>query len=184
MSSFLTVEELKTHPLPVTDAQWAKVTDTKLESVIEAASDHLEDYMDRRILTGNYVDRRRGAGLPRQMLSMYPVQELHAVTGYELNGQAHAYNTSLFYVDEEAGILEWKDQTRNIFYKNYTWLIDYDAGYLTVPKPIKQATGLQVVKMLQPLFRGGTNFVEVELVTELDEQVIELLDKYRISRFS
>ena len=178
MPQFITPDELKAYPLPVKAEQWFKVGDDQITIVIERASEHLEDFMDRKVLTGNYVDRLRGKGLSRQLLTHYPVTQLNVVTAYSPTNAAFDYNVSNFIVDESAGIIEWANRYRYNFYTDMVWMIDYNAGFTSVPGPIKHATALQTVKMLQPLFRGGTTFVETELIAEIDEQVVELLDPY------
>lgn len=183
MSSFITVDEFKAYPLPITAAQWQKVGDDQLALVIENASEHLEDYMDRKINIARYVERKRGSNQFKQLLENWPVTEVHAVTSYAVNGTPTGHNVGLF-TTAESGIVEWLDRTRYKFGRDLTWIFDYSAGYSEVPKPIKHATYLQTLKMLQPIFRGGAQFTEVELVSELDEQVAELCERYRRARFS
>ena len=72
MAGYITPAELKAYPLPVTAQQWAKVGDDQLAIVIGYASEHLDDWMDRRLATGNYVDRIRGKYKNRLILNNYP----------------------------------------------------------------------------------------------------------------
>jgi hypothetical protein len=182
MAAFITPTELKSYPLPVTAAQWSKVGDDQLAIVIGFASDHLEDYMDRRIATGNYVTKLWGSGGWLQLLPVYPVVAVNYVTSYDAYHNPTSYSIDDFWVDNEAGILEWYNKNRYKFTRSSRWLFDYEAGFATTPGPVKHAAALQTVKMLQPLFRGGTNFTEIELITELDEQIVELLDPYKRRR--
>lgn len=182
MASFITPSELKSYALPVTAAQWQKVGDDQLAIVIGFASDHLEDYMDRTIAIGTYTARLRGAGLWRQMLPLFPIVTLNGVTAYNNVNSPTTYDVSDFYVDHEDGILEWLDKNRYKWSQGQTYVIEYTSGFSEVPGPIKHAAALQTVKMLQPLFRGGSNFTEVELITDIDEQVVELLEKYKRKR--
>jgi hypothetical protein len=179
---FLTVEEFKRYPMPITTKQWSEIGDDQLEAIIEYASHHLEDYMDRGILRDDYTDRLRGSNDPEILLNNYPAHYVTSVTAYDAHNNPYAYNTTNFFLDEEAGILGWLDRYRYTFYRNMYWTVTYNAGYDTVPGPIKHATALQTTKMLQPVFRGGVNFQEVELIGEIDEQIVELLDKYKKRR--
>jgi len=184
MAQFITPEELKAYTLPVTAKQWSMVGDDQLAVVIGYASDHLEDYMDRKVLTANYTDRRGGTGSHKILLSVYPVTAISSAYQTDSLGNETSWDTSEFYINENAGILEFIKRGRYAFYKYYTWTFNYTAGYAAVPGPIKHATALQTVKMLQPLFRGGTNFTETELVTDLDEQVMEMLEVYKRRRIA
>lgn len=177
--AFITPEEFKAYPLPITEKQWQLIGPDQVAVILQFASDHLEDYMDRRILNGNYVDKLRGAGLATQMLSQYPVTAINAVTAYGPTNQGISYNVGRFIFNSTSGILEWGDKTESRFDKYNTYWVDYEAGYETIPGPIKFATALQATKMLQPLFRGGVAFTEVELIQDLDEQIVELLEPYR-----
>ena len=183
MAGYITPSELKAYPLPVTSAQWQKVGDDQLEIIIGYASEHLDDWMDRSLAAGNYVDRIGGKYRNRLILHNYPIIALNYVTAYVPNAAqtSTTYGVEEFWIEHEAGIIEWLNTTVNTF-DSRKWIVDYTAGYTTIPGPVKHATALQTVKMLQPLFRGGTNFTETELIGELDEQIVELLDAYKRRR--
>lgn len=184
MAQFITTSELKAYTLPVTAAQWSKVGDDQLDIVIETASDHIEDYLDRKVLSTNYTDRRAGSGTHKILLSAYPVTAVSSAYQIDSVGTVLSWDPSVFHINEQAGILEFINRARYGFYKHYTWQFDYTAGFATVPSPIKHATALQTVKMLQPIFRGGAQFTETELIADLDEQVMELIDVYKRKRIS
>lgn len=181
-NKFITADELKAYPLPVTTAQWGKIGDDQLEIIIGYASERIEDWLDRRLINGNYVERRYGSDLPSIILNNYPITALNGVSSYTSSGAYTSWDTSLFRVNATAGIVEFNDAARNAFSKGLSWVFDYDAGYDEVPGVVKHATALQTVEMLQPIFRGGREFQEVELITELDEQIVDLLDKYKRRR--
>jgi hypothetical protein len=185
MASFITVAELKAYPLPVTSSQWQKVGDDQIETVIAYASDHLEDYMDRAIDVTAYTDRiHRGSGFELQMLSVFPVVSLSSAYAIDGSNNRTLIDNAELLVDGESGMVEYLNRNRYKFSKYQKYEFNYTAGFSTVPGPLKHATALQTVKMLQPLFRGGSNFSEVELITELDEQIVELLDYYKRRRIS
>jgi|WetSurSiteA1Bulk_404760.scaffolds.fasta_scaffold183334_1 hypothetical protein len=180
MAGYITPSELKAYPLPVTAAQWGKVGDDQLAIVIGYASEHLNDWMDRRLAVGNYVDRLDGKYKYRMILNNYPVIAVNYVTAYDANNST-PYDMEDFWIEHEAGIIEWIDRNRYTF-DSRKWMVDYTAGYAQIPGPVKHAAALQTVKMLQPLFRGGTNFTETELIADLDDQIVELLDAYKRRR--
>ena len=184
MAQFITTQELKEYPLPVSAKQWQLVGDDQLATTIEAASDHLEDYLDREILTANYTDRRRGTGTEKILLPVYPITALSSAYMYDGLGNQTEWDTSEFYINSDAGILEFIKRDRYSFTKHYTWEFSYTAGYATVPTPVKHAAAFQTVKMLQPIFRGGSQFTETELITDLDDQIIELLEVYKRRRIA
>ena len=180
--SFISVEELKAYPLPVTDKQWEKVTDEQVEKVIAYASEHIADYIDRDIHADEYTERRQGNDRPRMVLNSYPVTELLSVTAVDEFGNVTEFSPGEFLVDEDAGIIEWLDRSRNRFWKGQFYEVEYAAGFSEIPGPVKHATALQTIQMLQPLFRGGANFVQVDLVDESNEQIVDLLEKYKRKR--
>lgn len=183
MANFITINELKAYPLPVTSAQWSKVGDDQIETVIGYASEHLEDYMDRAVDITEYTDRiHKGSGTELQLLSVFPVTTLTSVYSVDGSNNRTLVDNDQFLVDNEAGILEFLNRNRFAFSKYVKWEVTYSAGYSTIPGPLKHACALQTVKMLQPLFRGGSNFTEVELIDELDEQIVELLEYYKRRR--
>lgn len=183
MASFsITPEFLKSYPLPVTDAQWAKVGDAKITAVSAYAADHIEDWLDRSVLSANVEDRLKGTGMYTMMLSTWPVTSITSIKSYDNLYNETTEDLDEIYVNDSSGILEWKKRGKYSFYKSKIYVVSYVAGYSSVPGPIIHATALQTVKMLQPLFRGGTSFVETELIMELDEQIVELLDPYKRRR--
>lgn len=183
MANLITVDQLKAYPLPVTAKQWQLVGDDQLETVIGYASTHIEDYLDRKIEVTAVTDRiYRGSGTERQLLSTYPVTALTTVKSYDGLNNETVHDNADFYLNAEAGILEFLLRDKYNFTKSKTWMIAYSAGFATTPGPVMHAVALQTVKMLQPLFRGGSTFTETELVMELDEQIVELLDTYKRRR--
>jgi hypothetical protein len=182
VTAFITPEELKAYPLPVTDKQWDKVTDEHLSSVTAYATTHIEDYLDRTIMDTLHTQRLVGNDRYTLLLEHYPVISLESVSAYDLYENQVGYDVSDFIVHAGSGIIEWVNKSRNIFSKYRVWEVRYSAGYTTVPGPIKHATALQCVEMLQPLFRGGSNFVEVELINDLNEQIVDMLEKYKRKR--
>ena len=183
MASFISVEHMKTYPLPVTDKQWTLVGDEQIAYVSAYASQHLEDYMDRKVEITSYTERhKKGTGTHRMLLGLYPVTELTSVSAYDGMGNQTDYDVDELYTDADAGIIEFIKRDKYAFTKASTWVIEYSAGYSEIPGPILHATALQTVKMLQPLFRGGSTFTETEFITDLDEQIVELLEYYKRRR--
>lgn len=178
----LTVYELKNYALPVKDVQWDKIGDSQLETVIEYASQNIMDYVDLGIVSAYYTERIPGNNRATLMLDQYPLNSVQSVTAYDNQENSTSYSTSLFLLDSGSSLITWKDRFRNVFWGTYDWQISYNAGWTTVPGPIKHATALQCVQMLQPVFRGGMNFGEVKLIDGLNESIVDLLEKYKRKR--
>lgn len=182
MTAFLTATELKAYPLPVTDKQWEKVTDTQIDIVIGYATQNIEDYLDRHVLSAYYTERLPGLGRSSLMVEETPVTALSSVSERDVYENATSLTVSDMLIDSGAGIISWKDRANKQFYRGYYYVVTYQAGYATVPGPVKHATALQTIEMLQPLFRGGTNFVQVDLIEGLDTQIVDQLERYRRKR--
>ena len=183
--AFLTENELKAYPLPITNAQWAKINeldDDQIDVVLNYASQHVEDYLERKIEEAEYIERIQGRNRGTLMLNNYPVISIDGVSSTDVYGYTRTYDANAFLMDGDAGIIEWLDKYRNTFVKGYLWTIEYTAGYAAVPGPIKHATALVAVQMLQPLFRGGTNFTQVDLLDESNETIVDMLERYRRQR--
>jgi hypothetical protein len=182
MTAFITPEELKRYPLPVTDKQWEKIRYDQLDAVTAYATEHIEDYLDRHILAAEYTERIVGTGRYTLLLDQYPIISLTTVTANDMSETVETYSTTDFLIHSGAGIIEFVDKTRYAFYKSRVWVVKYRAGYSSVPGPIKHATALQAVSMLQPLFRGGVDFAEIDLISEINEQIVDMLERYKRKR--
>lgn len=178
----ITLEELRAYPLPVKSAQWDNIGDSQIETVIEYASQNIMDYVDLGIASAYYTQRQPGNNLATLMLDQYPVNSVESITSYNNTEVGTTYNVSDFLIDSGAGFIIWKDRLRNVFWKQYDWTVEYNAGWLTIPGPIKHATALQTIQMLQPLFRGGANFDQVKLIDGVNEEIVDLLERYKRKR--
>lgn len=179
---FLTYNELRKYPLPVKDSQWDAIGQSQVETIIEYASTNIADYVDLGISSAYYTERIPGSGTGTLMLDQYPVQEVLSVTQLNRLNTAQAWTLDYFVVDTGAGMIMWADRTRYAFYENYDYSVYYRAGWDTIPGPIKHATALQTIQMLQPMFRGGQNFTEVKLIDGVNEEIVDLLEKYKRKR--
>ncbi len=183
MSALITVEEFKSYPLPITEKQYEKITDEQIEIIIGYASEHIEDYCDRHFASAYYAERIVGSGRPVIILENYPVTALLSITSADFSETNLVYANNKFIIHGgEVGALEWREKSRYSFYNNYVWIVNYQAGYATIPGPVKHAVALQTVEMLQPLFRGGTNFASVEIVAGITEMQVEMLERFRRKR--
>jgi hypothetical protein len=182
MAALITVEEFKALPLPIKSSMYDKLTDEVLLETIERASENVEDYLDRRLASAYYTQRIPGNGRSKLLLDEYPVTQLVSLTNTAYNGATTAYDISDIIIDSAAGILYWVNSYRWAFWQNTWWNVHYRAGYTTIPGPVKHAVGLQTVNMLQPLFRGGTNMEQVDLIVDQNEMIVDLLEKYKRKR--
>src|SRR3990167_2279976 len=176
---FITVEELRVYPLPVKEAQWDKITDDQIEVVIGYATENVQDYLDRSIFSGTYTERIPGSGKNLLILSEYPVNTIYSIESHDSTDTVLEYDPDDLILNEGAGLIKWANAALTSFWRGFDWVISYTAGYSTIPGPIKHATALQTIAMLQPLFRGGTNFVQVDLVNDSNEMIVDLLERYK-----
>ena len=178
----ITYEELRNYPLPVKGSQWDSIGQSMVETTIEYASQNIMDYVDLGIASAYYTERIPGSGTATLMLDQYPLLEVVSVTQLNRLNAAQGWTLDYFVVDTGGGMITWADRTRYAFYKDYDYSVYYRAGWLTIPGPIKHAVALQTIQMLQPMFRGGQNFTEIKLIDGVNEEIVDLLEKYKRKR--
>jgi hypothetical protein len=178
----ITYNDLRRFPLPVKESQWDAIGQSSVETTIEYASQAIIDYLDIGVSSAYYTDRLNGSNRPTLMLEQYPVQSLHSVTSYDPSGVGTSLTITDFGVDTGPGIIYFLDRTKNNFYGSNNYSVYYRAGWDVVPGPIKHSVALQTIQMLQPMFRGGQNFGEVKLIEGLNEEIVDLLERYKRKR--
>ena len=176
------MSELKNYALPISDAQWDLIGDDQLENIIAYASQNIMDYVDLGIVSAYYTERIRGNDRGTIMLDQYPLNSVQSITSYTNQEVATSWDTSAFIFDSGAALITFKDRYRYVFWDEYYWVVAYNAGWDTIPGPIKHATALQAVQMLQPVFRKGGTFGEVKLIDGLNESIVDMLEKYKRKR--
>lgn len=184
MAHIIDVDYLKKMPLPVKDAQWDKIDEGFLDEIVDAAGDFLEDYLDRKIALTRYVERIPGRNSATLILQHYPIVALHSVTELDEIEIGSAYSVGGFVIHSDAGMLEWADKYSRWFSRTRVYAVDYDAGYATIPTPLKLATAYQAYEMLQPMLRGSRDMTPVDFVPGTSEKFVELTEKYRRKRIA
>lgn len=177
MPAFIDIDFIKNLPLiqlPDDDS----VTD----QFIETASAFVEDYLDRHVAAVDVTERIVGNGRYTLTLDEYPVNSLGSISSGGYSG-TYTHSPSDFLIHSGAGIIEWIDKIHNNFREDRVYVVTYNAGYATIPLPIQQATALQVMEMMQPMF-GGEIVFQPGATPETSVQFVELLEKYRRKRIS
>lgn len=184
MADIITVDYLKSLPLPIKEHQWDSIDAGFLEEVVEAAGDFLEDYLDRKIALTTYAERIPGSDRPVLILQHYPLVSLSSLTELDEVEGAVVHDLNAFVLHSDSGMVEWKDKYRNTFFRSRVYYVIYQAGYAEIPKPLKYATALQAYEMLQPVLRGSRDLAPVDLVPATSEKFVELTEKYRRKRLA
>lgn len=155
---------------------------TKLSTIIAAAEDHVQTYLDRRIAKATYTEvhyQRQKYLFPRE----YPVIEVQSLR--RRLGPDHEWQTldprKLRFVHPEAPILEYVDDS----FSGYEVEVVYTAGYDPVPPAIKMATILQTVLMATTdLGVFGNDDGKEPGYKHLQKEVYRYLEPYkRLRRF-
>ena len=152
-----------------------------LTVLIGEASDWVEAYCRRLFGAQSITEEHWGKGRSRLILNHYPVDEVTAISAVDLRGAAatDAPEVSDLRVRGASGILEWID-TASVWREDRYYTIAYTLPD-PVPGPVKRATALKVVELLDPqYFPGRTK--SVELITNVQEQMVTLLEDYRRER--
>src|SRR5687768_6894511 len=150
-----------------------------LSTLISEASDWVEAYCRRKFGPQVITERIRGNGRGRLILSEYPIDEVTGITAVDHRGT----DTDAFAISDTrltpGGILELSDLS-NAWRSDRFYTVTYRLAE-AVPGPVKRATALKVTEMLDPqYFPGKTK--SVELVTNVQEQLVTLLEDYRRER--
>ncbi len=152
-----------------------------LEVLIGDASDWVQNYCARQLAAGSVTEVVRLRNPQRRLLlDEFPVNSLTSVTFESDSGTSEAVDISLIRLLPGA-ILEWKNIVNGPFRSDGQYTVVYNAGYSTVPGAVKRATALKVADLLSPLYRGA-NEREVNMVSDIEEKIIDLLEEYRRER--
>lgn len=151
-----------------------------LTVLIGEASDWVEGYCRRRFGAQTITDERHwGSGRGRLILNEFPVSAVTAITAVDSRGStATAFDVADVRITP-GGMLELID-SGNVWFRDRLYSITYTLPD-PVPGPVKRATALKVVDLLDPqYFPGKTK--SVELVTSVQEQMVTLLEDFRRER--
>lgn len=155
-----------------------------LQEAIDEASAYVEDYLDRKVLSTNYTERIPGNRRYTLILDNMPITAVTDVSYEDMAGGVGTHSVLDFLIHGEAGVLEWKNKMYN-FRGDRIYIVQYTAGYATVPGPIKRATALQTVQILRPMYGGPTQDASgIDVIPFADDMIVNLLEKYRRKRIS
>ena len=152
-----------------------------MATLIDEASDWVEAYCRRKFGAIVVTESHAGSGRRRLILNEYPVAAVTSITGTGWRGGL-ATAPALDQVRIiPGGLLELVDSLdawrRDVTYTVTYVLVD------PIPGPVRRATALKVVEMLDPqYFPGRTK--NVELVTNVQEQIVTLLEDFRRERLA
>lgn len=168
-------------------SQYADIADnvTKLSTIIAAAENHVETYLDRRIAKAEYTEthyQRNRYLFPHQ----YPILSITSLKR-RLDAKMEWEELDpekVRFVHPEAPIIEYYDGGTNTFH-GYEIQITYEAGYDPVPPAIKMATIIQTVLMsTTDLSVFGNDDGKEPGYLHLQREVYRYLDPYkRLRRF-
>lgn len=153
-----------------------------LTVLIDEASEWVQAYCRRRFGAQSITDNVWGKGKRRLLLREYPVATVTAITAVDNAGAACSGDDLPLIADVrilDGGMLELIDvsmQWRPDWFFTITYTIPDP-----VPGPVKRATALKVVELMEPqYFPGKTK--SVEIITNVQEQMVLLLEDYRRER--
>lgn len=153
-----------------------------LTEVIQEASEYIEDYLDRKILSTSYTERIIGKGEYTMILDNFPITAISDIVYTGLWNDMGTISSGEFLIHAGSGIIEWIDK-RNYFRADRVYQVSYVAGWSEVPGPVKRAVALQAVQLLRPMY-GGPQQETPDIVPFADEMIVNLLERYRRKRLS
>lgn len=152
-----------------------------LAVLIEEASEWVEAYCRRKFGSQTVTETHWGNSRGRIILGEYPVASIDSITVQNYRGDditASSYTLAHVRI-LDGGILELIDNS-NVWYADKRYTITYTIKG-PVPGPVKRATALKVVDLLDPMYFPGKT-KNVELITAVQEQMVTLLEDYRRER--
>lgn len=149
--------------------------------LISDASEWVQNYCDR-VLVASAVSEyvRMRSPWNRMILDQYPINSIASVAFESDDGSVATYDVSKFRI-LPGGVIEFKNPVNGPFRTDGTYIVTYNAGYSVVPSNVKRATALKVADLLRPQYQGPSDR-EVNMVSDIEEKVIDLLEHYRRER--
>lgn len=151
-----------------------------LSVLIDEASEWVEAQCRRKFGAQSVTEGHWGSGRRRLILNEYPVATVTSISAVDMSGTARTDVPATSEVRiTSGGMLEMLD-VADEWFKDFYYTITYTLPD-PVPGPVKRATALKVVDLLDPMYFPGKQ-KSMELVTSVQEQIITLLEDFRRER--
>lgn len=150
-----------------------------LTVLIGEASEWVEGYCRRKFGSQSITEHHWGSGRRRLILNEFPVATVTTITAVNSRGAAATAPETDEVRIMPGGMLELID-VADIWFTDRFYTIAYTLPD-PVPGPVKRATALKVVDLLDPMYFPGKQ-KSVELVTSVQEQMVTLLEDFRRER--
>jgi hypothetical protein len=156
----------------------------QLDILIVEASDWVENYCDRVIEKRTVTESQRGnaRSTGRLILNEYPVSSVTSIDWQDetTDGVVDPANLRIL----PGGVLEFRNVIQyGPWYLGRVYTFEYVAGFDPIPSNIQRATALKVAQLLQPQYQGPQER-EVFMVTNIEAQIVDLLEPYRRERIA
>jgi len=160
-----------------------------LTTLIEEASDWVENYCDRKFARQSVTEEKYGPNrVDRRFLAdNWPIESVTSAYWEDDGGFTGSIPPEAFRI-RLGGIIEWKNnlwyggQYGNSFYPDVFYKITYICGYYPIPTNVKRATALKIATILQPQYQGPQER-EIFMTTNLEAMIVDFLEPYRRERF-
>lgn len=150
-----------------------------LTVLIGEASDWVQGYCRRRFGAQSLTESHWGSGRRRLILNEFPLDAVTTITAVDSRGTAATAPEVADVRVLPGGMLELIDVI-DVWFSDRLYTVTYTLPD-PVPGPVKRATALKVVDLLDPqYFPGKTK--SAELVTNVQEQMVTLLEDFRRER--
>lgn len=153
----------------------------QLDELILEASEWVENYLRRKVEQGTVIEVIRGKGYNRLLLDQWPIASVASIVWDDDGGASGTVDPADVRI-LEGGILEFKNPLNGPWYRSRTYTVTYTAGLNPIPSSIKRATALKVVDLFSPQYQGPREQRTVEMVSRLEEMIVDLLETYRRDR--
>lgn len=149
-----------------------------LDTLIQEASDWVQDYCDRKFELQEVTEERYGPNRASSkfLADNYPVNSVTSAYWEDGSFSGTIDVSQLRY--NKSGIIEWKN---GYFYPGVFYKITYSTGFASIPTNVRRATALKIATLLQPQYQGPQER-EIFMSTNIEALIVDLLETFRRER--
>jgi len=154
-----------------------------VDTLIAEASEWVEGYTDRKFELQTVTEVIRGPvrNTERLVLDNYPVASITTVAWVDDDAQTGTETVAGMRI-LSGGVIEFKNNHRDAFYRSRTYTVEYETGYAVIPRMVQRATALKIAQLIQPQYQGAQER-EIFMISNIDAMIVDALEPFRRERY-